>query len=484
MNEKTKHILQKVIWIGVIAVCTVIVILLIPHMEPFQIAKDHEAPEITGVKDRVVVYEDYTEDEMDEAIKDGVETIDNMDKGRQAPKLSIRVFDEVGTELEGPTYPAGTYRIVYYCQDRNKNEALPVETVLEVRPADHEAPVIEGAHDITVAVNGTVSYRDGVTVTDNVDEEVELRIDSSAVDLTKPGEYPVRYFATDLRGNEASVTITVTVTETVTLPDDVGDVTVTGTAADTANVTLDELNAVTDQVLGKIVTNGMSQKQKAKAIYDYVHNHIKYVGTSDKSSWVNAAYVGFTRGRGDCYNYFACSKALLTRAGIANVDLQRVGGNSRHYWQLVNVGSGYYHFDACPHPNSYPLYSFLLTEAQVRAYTEQCSSVRKNYYVYDYDACPVTVVGTPSSEKPSPSPSLSVSPTPSPSPSLSPSPSPSESPTPVVSPTPTPTGEPSPSPSETGQVTEEPLPTDSSAPEETGGTEASQPPAATDTLEG
>ena len=43
------------------------------------------------------------------------------------------------------------------------------------------------------------------------------------------------------------------------------------------------------------------------------------------------------------------------------------------------MGEGYYHFDACPHPNSYPLYSFLLTEAEVRAYTEQCASVRKNY---------------------------------------------------------------------------------------------------------
>ncbi len=31
----------------------------------------------------------------------------------------------------------------------------------------------------------------------------------------------------------------------------------------------------------------------------------------------------------------------------------------------------------------------------MRAYTEQCSSVRKNYYVYDYDACPVTVVTAP-----------------------------------------------------------------------------------------
>ena len=60
-----------------------------------------------------------------------------------------------------------------------------------------------------------------------------------------------------------------------------------------------------------------------------------------------------------------------------------MGGSSRHYWQLVNVGSGWYHFDACPHPNSYPLDSFLIDEAAARAYTATVSPIRANYYVYD-----------------------------------------------------------------------------------------------------
>ena len=106
------------------------------------------------------------------------------------------------------------------------------------------------------------------------------------------------------------------------------------------------------------------------------------------------------RSRGDCYNYFACSKALLDRAGIPNVDLYRVGGGTDHYWQLVNVGGGWYHFDACPHPDSYPLNSFLLDETAVREYTEKCSPVRSNYYVYDYENCPVTAVGFPVEELP------------------------------------------------------------------------------------
>ena len=155
-----------------------------------------------------------------------------------------------------------------------------------------------------------------------------------------------------------------------------------------------------DRILGKILSPSMSQWEQARAIYNYVHTHVKYVGYSDKSSWLMGAYVGFTRGRGDCYNYFACSKALLDKAGIPNVDLYRVGGGTDHYWQLVNVGNGWYHFDACPHPDSYPLNSFLLDEMAVRAYPEKCAPVRTNYYVYDYANCPVIPVGTPIEELP------------------------------------------------------------------------------------
>ena len=170
-------------------------------------------------------------------------------------------------------------------------------------------------------------------------------------------------------------------------------------------ITRELVDAEADRILARITSPSMSDYDKARAIYNYVHTHIKYVGTSDKSSWLVGAYVGFVRGRGDCYNYFACSKSLLTRAGISNVDLYRVGGSSRHYWQLVNVGSGWYHFDACPHPNSYPLDSFLIDEAAARAYTATVSPIRANYYVYDYASCPVTVAGTPT-EEPLPQESL------------------------------------------------------------------------------
>lgn len=265
---------------------------------------------------------------------------------------------------------------------------------------DTVPPRLMGVQDLTVAMNGTVSYRDGVSAEDDVDGPVAVQIDAAAVDLTAPGEYPVVYSAQDAAGNRTEWTAIVTVVETVTVDqgadEPTEDVTPSnGGGSSPDQVTQEDVDQLCDQILGKIIRSDMSQRDQAKAIFDYVNRHIKYVGSSDKSSWIIGAYVGFTRGRGDCYNYFACSKALLTRAGIPNINLTRVGGNSRHYWQLVNTGDGWYHFDACPHPTGYPLVSFMITETQARTYTEQVKRARKNYYVYDYESCTVQVEGMP-----------------------------------------------------------------------------------------
>ena len=348
---------------------------------------------------------------------------------------------------------------------------------------DTQPPVISGARDLTVAVGESVAYRAGVSVSDDVDEDVPLQVDAGGVNLSVPGEYQALYWAEDTAGNRAEVSVTVTVVETVTVDDESTGETEDVVEADSTEITLELVNELADEILADITNVSMSQREKALAIYNYVHNNMNYIGTSDKSSWLVGAYVGFTRRSGDCYNYFACSKALLTRAGIPNVDLTRVGGNSRHYWQLVDVGSGYYHFDACPHPNSYPLYSFLLTEAEVQAYTQQCSSIRKNYYVYDYDACPVEVVQGSAPVTPAPKPTAAPTPVPEATPTGTALPEITATASPEVSPTLTPAPEVTPTPSpaitQTPVVTESPAASATPAPSASAGPEASPSPAPT-----
>lgn len=388
------------------------------------ILRRYDPPIIQGVQEQVSVYED---DDIQTALLEGVTAVGGEDRPDATFPVTVTAYQESGEAVQ--EFLPGTYRLEYTSEEG----AQPVEATLVVQPADREPPVITGAQDVTVVVGSTLSYRSGVTVEDNVDPAVTLQVDASQVNLSAPGAYPVTYSAVDSRGNEAAVTVTVTVVE----PEEAENLEdIIQQAGNTAlsDVTDTDVYALADRILASITSAGMGQREKARAIFDYVHGAIRYVGTSEKNDWLMGAYVGLTQGRGDCFNYFAASKLLLTRAGIPNIDLERVGGNTDHYWQLVNVGDGYYHFDTCPHPNEYPITCFLLTEAEVRDYTERCASVRKNYYVYDYAACPVTVVGTPAEETAEPSPEPSPEPSvPAETPS---SPAPETPPVPETSPVP------------------------------------------------
>jgi len=310
-------------------------------------------------------------------------------------------------------------------------EPIPtVQTSPEVTPTpDTQAPEILGARDLEVEVGGSISYREGVTVRDNVDSSVRLQIDAAAVNLQEEGLYHVVYSATDSSGNKAEVTVMVSVTEGEGSNEEPGQ-TEPPLPPLPEVITQEMVDEKADEILARIITEGMTQREQAWAVYRYVHDHIKYVGSSDKSDWLRGAYSGFAYGRGDCYNYFACAKALLTRLEIPNVDLERIPSSSRHYWQLVNVGEGWYHFDACWHPKSCPMESFLITEAEARAYTERVSAVRENYYVYDYEACPVEVAGMPEEK----APEQPAEGEPSPEPEITPPPAESGAPLPEPAP--------------------------------------------------
>jgi len=352
-------------------------------------APRYEAPIIQGVQDQLTAVEG---DDISAIVLEGVTAVGGEDRPEEVFPVTVEIFDAGGQQVTPAACTPGTYEVRYSCTLPDSVAAPVRQSTLTVAAADREPPVISGVRDLEVAAGGSISYREGITVTDNKDTSVRLQINSSAVDLTKPGLYYVIYSAEDSAGNVTQIPAQVTVTEAeeqqpeVVLPP-IPDV-----------VTQEMVDALCDNILSRITNDGMSQKEKAYKIYKYVYSHIKYVGTSDKSSWLRGAYVGFVHSRGDCYNYFACSKALLTRAGIPNIDLTRVGGNTRHYWQLIDVGEGWHHFDACWHPTGYERETFHLTEAEVRAYTELVSPVRLNYFVYDYDSCPVIPVGTPEEE--------------------------------------------------------------------------------------
>ncbi|MBE5968510.1 MAG: DUF5011 domain-containing protein [Lachnospiraceae bacterium] len=257
----------------------------------------------------------------------------------------------------------GEQRVTIQLKDEGNNTS-EVEALLIVKE-DTEAPVILGVRDKTVYIGDSLSYRKGITVTDNKDKEVELQIDSSSVNLKKEGTYSVTYTAVDSSGNKAAETAKITVKK--------------------LSISEDTLNELADEVLGRIVKAGMTQKEIAEKIYTWTKGHISYTGSSDKSDWMAEAYRGFKNGIGDCFTYFAVSQVLLNRAEIENIGLTREGGRTHHYWSLINCGEGWYHFDATPNKDHRD--SFYLTESEAVKLTEIRGN---NYYVYDKTSIDVT----------------------------------------------------------------------------------------------
>ena len=237
---------------------------------------------------------------------------------------------------------------------------VPVQAV---GPTDTVAPVITGARDITVFLGESIVYRDGVTVSDDTDPAPSLDIDSSGVDMSRPGVYTAVYTAADAAGNTVSKNVTVTIREK---PADF--------------VEEADAYAAARPYYDEIISDGMTDMQKAFAIYRWVKGFIYYVDHSDHTYWTMGAQQAFTELAGDCFIYYSAAKAMLNMAGIQNMDIVKSDtSRSQHYWLLINLGYGWYHFDACPRAGDAPDNTFMLTDEELAVY----SQLHDNSHIYD-----------------------------------------------------------------------------------------------------
>lgn len=84
-----------------------------------------------------------------------------------------------------------------------------VTDAVQAKPIN-QVPVINAA-DVTITEGEVFDPMAGVTATDNEDGTVEVKVESSDVDATKPGTYSVTYVASDSMGATVRKTIAVTV---------------------------------------------------------------------------------------------------------------------------------------------------------------------------------------------------------------------------------------------------------------------------------
>ena len=317
---------------------------------------DTQAPVIEGIAD-LQTYKGQPLDYLQ-----GVTITDDLDA---APVLEV---DDSQVDME----QGGTYPLTYTGTDESGN--VNTQTVNVTVIVDENAPTIYGVQTISIYAGSTVSYRSGVMLEDDIDENPKLAIDSSKVDLSTPGTYEVTYIATDAAGNESTATATVKVAE-----------------KKSSYVEEDVIFAKADEILAKIITADMTNAQKVKAIYDYVVKNYSYTSYADKTDVYQAAYKMMTKRSGNCFSYYAVSKLFFDRLNMPNLMVTRKYNIYRpynHYWNMVSIDGGetYYHYDATPRKPSMSD-RYLMTDADLARFD---SKYIRGYYTRDLDLYPTT----------------------------------------------------------------------------------------------
>ena len=221
---------------------------------------------------------------------------------------------------------------------------VPLTVTRDIRP-----PVIEGPEDIEVFIGDSISYMENVTVTDDLDPNPTLEVDTSGVVFDEEGTYEVIYRARDLTGNVSEVSIWLTLNEK---PDTWVD----------PEIVYEEAR----DVLNSITWDDMSDMEMALQITWWVRYNVHYVSVCDDTNWTRAAYDGLTKRSGNCYVFAMTAKALFDVAGVENMIIIRDPYiYNPHFWNYIQIDGEWYHCDSTPRMG-YDGYFFMLTTDELR----------------------------------------------------------------------------------------------------------------------
>ena len=272
----------------------------------------------------------------------------------------------------------GDYDVSFRVKDASGNvsaECFSILTVVE----DRQAPVFVHVPELSAYVGEAIAYRKGLVVTDNCSGDVVVEVDASLVNPEVPGDYTVRFKATDARGNFSTAQTVIHIYQN--------------------QITEAQLFERVDALLAQLTTPDMTMEQKLRSVHAYVQEHISYTADSDKSDWVRAAYDSlFVTGAGDCFNYYAALKAFVVRLGVDYREIERTPGvaEGTHFWLMVNLGTNanprWYHYDATRLLRTYENSGCLITEKQMYAYNRMAGMTFYAYRTTDYPATATEII--------------------------------------------------------------------------------------------
>lgn len=298
--------------------------------------------------------------------------------------VMVKINHEAGTELSGEEFKSGYEGNITIIQGPTKDELKTIGTFngvidcdgrtvpVTIVTVDTTAPIIN-VRDIEINEGDTISYKRDVEVWDYADDNPSLEIFKDAVDVNKAGDYKVVYRASDASGNTSEATITVHVK---------------GLETEIERL----VNTRADEVIASVCKAGMTNLEKAYAVFQWCHNNLTYKGDEVEQTYYEAAYAGLYKNAGDCYVSYVLLDVLYKRMGFETRMLERIGGTSDHYWNYVNYGDGWYHCDCIKRRTGNKAYDgywcFMQTDAQVQEYNVLRGDGMPNCYTYDTTKVP------------------------------------------------------------------------------------------------
>lgn len=148
---------------------------------------------------------------------------------------------------------------------------------------------------------------------------------------------------------------------------------------------IDELDAKVKEVVNEVVTDDMTELQKALSLHDYIVLNTVYDTSGELPDLNNgaSAYDILICGNGVCEGYAQAYNMLLEECGVSSIMVTSY--DMRHAWNLVNIDNEWYHVDATwddPIPDSKGRVNhkyFMLSDEEIM----KESDIRKPHYNWD-----------------------------------------------------------------------------------------------------
>jgi len=278
---------------------------------------------------------------------------------------------------EPDVFVSGYQNVEVAIEDIFGNQSIIVSTLYVER--NEIPPTFEGiAPRIISMIGETIMYRAGVSAFDAFGRELDFEVDSSEVDQHTVGLYTVLYRAEDGCGNLTEVSVVVEI----------------------VSIDVEYVRERVDDILATILTDGMTQVQQARAIFNWIRFNMNYAAVrGGPESAYEGAFIALNERRGNCFIYYSIGEIMLTRAGIPNMRVQRIsipGVATTHLWSLINPDNlGWHHFDSNPIRGNLAFrpQMYMFTQSQATDFARQLREVGSSieYFTFDQSLFPEVV---------------------------------------------------------------------------------------------